>query len=131
MRTAKNKLEFEHRTGDPPYRLTRTRRLTAGEAARLGKIREAVMQEFPPTPGSPAAIAAGLRALNRQLKNARQAAGLTLAAVAKRSGIDKAALSRLENGHHDNPTLETILRYLAAIGKDIEWRFVNARSGKQ
>ena len=66
-----------------------------------------------------------MRSLRLQLKQTREAAGLSLADVARRSGIDKAALSRLENGHQENPTLETILRYLAAVGKDVEWRFVD------
>jgi transcriptional regulator with XRE-family HTH domain len=68
--------------------------------------------------------------LLHELKKAREETGLSLAQIAKRSGIDKAALSRLENGRHDNPTLETILRYLSAIGKDIEWRFVDAPAAK-
>ena len=57
----------------------------------------------------------------RQLKVARQTAGLSLAEVAKRSGIDKAALSRLENGHQANPTLFTLLRYADALGKVLTW----------
>jgi DNA-binding XRE family transcriptional regulator len=55
------------------------------------------------------------------LKKARAAAGLSLADVAERSGIDKAALSRLENGIHTNPTVETLLRYAAALGKRLRW----------
>ena len=42
--------------------------------------------------------------------------------VAERSGIDKAALSRLENGVHDNPTVETLMRYATAIGKRLTWK---------
>ena len=45
-----------------------------------------------------------------RVEEAREAAGLSLADVAERSGIDKAALSRLENGVHDNPTVETLTR---------------------
>jgi len=41
--------------------------------------------------------------------------------LAERSGIDKAALSRLENGVHDNPTVETLMRYAAALGKRLSW----------
>ena len=32
-------------------------------------------------------------------------------------GIDQPALSRLENGHTPNPTLDTLWRYAAALGK--------------
>jgi DNA-binding XRE family transcriptional regulator len=53
------------------------------------------------------------------LKKARAEAGLSLADVAERSGIDKAALSRLENGHHEHPTLATLGRYATAVGKQL------------
>jgi DNA-binding XRE family transcriptional regulator len=55
------------------------------------------------------------------LKQTREAAGLSLADVAARSGIDKAALSRLENGVSDNPTVLTLMRYAAALGKRLTW----------
>jgi transcriptional regulator with XRE-family HTH domain len=42
---------------------------------------------------------------------------LTLARLSARCGIDQPALSRLENGHTPNPTLDTLLRYAAALGK--------------
>jgi DNA-binding XRE family transcriptional regulator len=58
-----------------------------------------------------------LRQAMADLKHARTEAGLSLADVSERSGIDKAALSRLENGVHDNPTVETLVRYAAALGK--------------
>ena len=44
-------------------------------------------------------------------------AGLTLAEVSARCGIDWPALSRLENGHNRNPTLDTLWRYAAAVGR--------------
>jgi DNA-binding XRE family transcriptional regulator len=55
--------------------------------------------------------------LLRHLKALREAAGLTLADVSARCGIDQPALSRLENGHTPNPTLDTLWRYAAATGK--------------
>jgi DNA-binding XRE family transcriptional regulator len=61
----------------------------------------------------------------RQLKKAREAARLSLSEVAERSGIDKAALSRLENGHQPNPTLSTLLRYAEALGKELKWSLRN------
>src|SRR5438270_7406544 len=45
--------------------------------------------------------------LIRQLKASREAAGLTLADLSGRCGIDQPALSRLENGLTRNPTLDT------------------------
>lgn len=125
MSTSKQKQEYTHRAGDPPYRLTRTRRRSPAEVTRDQAVREAVLHEFPPAPGSPAALAVRLRLLRQQLKQARESAGLSLAQLAKRSGIDKAALSRLENGHVPNSGIETILRYVSALGKDIEWRLVD------
>ncbi len=41
---------------------------------------------------------------------------LSLADVAERSGMDKAFLSRLENGKVLNPTLSTLWRYADAVG---------------
>jgi DNA-binding XRE family transcriptional regulator len=55
--------------------------------------------------------------LLRNLRAFREEAGLTLADVSARCGIDQPALSRLENGHTPNPTLETLWRYAAAVGK--------------
>lgn len=51
------------------------------------------------------------------LRRYRELAGLSLGDVASRSGIDKASLSRLENGLYPNPTIGTLARYARAIGK--------------
>lgn len=58
-----------------------------------------------------------LRPFVDEIKRAREAAGLTLAEVSRRCGIDQPALSRLENGHNKNPTLDTLWRYAAAVGR--------------
>ena len=50
------------------------------------------------------------------LRKRRTGEGLSLDDVARASGIDKAYLSRLENGKVINPTFETLYRYAAAIG---------------
>src|SRR6266404_5076186 len=55
--------------------------------------------------------------LVRSLKASHEAAGLPLVEVSARCGIDQPALSRLENGHTQNPTLDTLWRYAAAVGK--------------
>jgi transcriptional regulator with XRE-family HTH domain len=67
-----------------------------------------------------------VRQLLHSLKHQREAAGLSLADVADRTGIDKAALSRLENGHQPNPTVETLYRYARGIGKQLAWTFRDA-----
>jgi transcriptional regulator with XRE-family HTH domain len=58
-----------------------------------------------------------LRPLVEEIKRNRESAGLTLAEVSRRCGIDQPALSRLENGHNKNPTLDTLWRYAAAVGR--------------
>ena len=51
------------------------------------------------------------------LKQARAEADLSLAAVAQRCGLDRAAISRLENGLYENTTLNTLNRLARAYGK--------------
>jgi hypothetical protein len=58
-----------------------------------------------------------LRPFVEEIKRAREAAGFTLADVSRRCGIDQPALSRLENGHNKNPTLDSLWRYAAAVGR--------------
>src|SRR5437868_8900812 len=58
-----------------------------------------------------------LRTFIRQLKAARESAGLTLADVSARSGIAVESLSRLETGAQTNPTWKTLGLYCAAIGR--------------
>jgi len=53
----------------------------------------------------------------RELKQARQEAGLTLAVMSQRTGMDQATLSRLENGRQPNPTVDTLWRYARAVGR--------------
>jgi len=60
-----------------------------------------------------------LRAMLATLKKHREHQGLSLADVASRSGMDRAAISRLENGVYVNPTVDTLYRYAQAIGADI------------
>jgi DNA-binding XRE family transcriptional regulator len=53
------------------------------------------------------------------LRKAREDAGLSLSDVETRTGIDKATLSRLETGKQTNPTVDTLVRYAAAVGKQL------------
>jgi ribosome-binding protein aMBF1 (putative translation factor) len=57
----------------------------------------------------------------RSLREARESAGLSLDEVASRSGIDKAQVSRLENGKVHDPRSRTLARYARAIGKRLTW----------
>jgi ribosome-binding protein aMBF1 (putative translation factor) len=90
--------------------------------ARVAADRSALDREFRET----GTIATGkvavaseetMRVFIGTLKREREAKGLSLADVAVRSGIDKGALSRLENGQQPNPTVNTLTRYADALGK--------------
>ena len=65
-----------------------------------------------------------LRLLVRGLRQMREHAQVSLTELSRRSAMDKAMLSRLENGHVANPGIETVSRYLNALGQEIEWRIV-------
>jgi predicted transcriptional regulator len=62
-----------------------------------------------------------------EILNARKAAGLTQAQVAERMGSTAPAVSRLEDalvtGKH-SPSLATLRKYAAALGKRVEVHFV-------
>jgi len=51
-----------------------------------------------------------------QFREAREAAGISLAELEQRTGIRKSVLSRLENSKAPNPTLATLQRYAEALG---------------
>lgn len=55
-----------------------------------------------------------------QLKKAREAAGLTLAQVAEKSGLATETLCRLENGQITNPTWKTLGMYAVAVGRKLK-----------
>jgi len=105
----------------------KTIELTAEQRAQHRAIREA-FREWHPGPeeliASGAAAQLGLNVIHfpaqellRRLKASRESAGLTLAEVSARCSIDQPALSRLEKGHSPNPTVDTLWRYAAALGK--------------
>src|SRR6266849_2790101 len=52
-----------------------------------------------------------------QLVEARQAAGLTQAEVAKRLGVSQAQVARIEKRGYDAYTLNTLRRYVQALGE--------------
>ena len=56
-------------------------------------------------------------ACRERLRPLREAAGLSLSDMATRTGMDRAAIQKLESGVHANPTISTINRYLHALGK--------------
>jgi transcriptional regulator with XRE-family HTH domain len=54
-------------------------------------------------------------------RDARVARGLSVSEVAERMGVDHAAVSRLESGKQANPTVNTVMRYIEAIGLRVAW----------
>ena len=70
-----------------------------------------------------------LRKAVLRLKQLREEAGLSLADVSERTGIDRAAICRLENGQHQNPTIGTLNRYADALGMRVSFQVVD--SGKR
>ena len=102
---------------------------TPDQQRRLEEVRERFQRE---RPGLEDLLASGdatevvpqgeyleLRAMLGTLKKHRERQGLSLTDVANRSGMDRAAISRLENGVYLNPTVDTLHRYAQAVGADI------------
>jgi DNA-binding Xre family transcriptional regulator len=102
------------------------RRATEVEKQRHAKIRDQILKELPEIrkhakqrlevlsrEGTP------LRQLLGALRAERERRGLSLNDIFQRTGIDRAALSRLENNEDANPTLSTLERYAEALGKQM------------
>jgi transcriptional regulator with XRE-family HTH domain len=56
-----------------------------------------------------------------RLRAERERQGLSLAEIADRTGIDRAAIHKVEIGLNKNPTCATLTRYAEALGVSIEW----------
>lgn len=114
-------------------RIFRANRKTPVERAREKTLREKLQKDTPSledliragecdpdavmTMGMYFDIQRALQALKRE----REQSGLSIGEVAERSGLDRAVISRLENGKQDNPTVATLMRYAAAVGKRFLW----------
>ena len=102
------------------------RKTTDEERARHAKVREQIAEELPDIrqrakqrlallkkEGTP------LRQVLAALRAERERQGLSLADIQERTGIDRAALSRLETNEDANPTLTTLERYAEAVGRQM------------
>ncbi|HVC99275.1 MAG TPA: helix-turn-helix transcriptional regulator [Pirellulales bacterium] len=109
----------------------------ADKTARLRADRERYQREKP-TPeqllaegGHKEFVSLGglvlIRSLMASLKKERESQGLTLAELSDRTGIDQAALSRLETGKNANPTVQTLFSIAIALGKLIVCDLQDAR----
>lgn len=108
----------------------KTYQLTEEDRARHRAIRE----KFKDSPSYDELVARGeidpdntvmtgtfwlLTVFTATLRAERERQGLSLADVSERSGIDRATISKLETHKSLNPTIDTLCRYAAALGKDI------------
>ncbi len=102
------------------------RKATDEELQRHAKVREQIAQELPELKQRARAKLAllkkegtPLRQVLAALRMERERQGLSLTDINQRTGIDRAALSRLENNEDANPTLNTLERYADAVGKQM------------
>ncbi len=111
--------------------ITRDRKLTPQEAAKYRKIREEVELEKPEIiakaqQARTEARRQQLAAIMQELRAAREAKGLSLADIYQRTGIDRSAISKLENVTNENPTIDTLLRYAEVVGKRLQIQVVDS-----
>src|SRR5215207_10184779 len=111
-------------------RIQQKRELTPEQLAEIQAAREKFQRERPTmeqlvASGDaahepiPQGVYLELRALLTALRKEREKAGLSLADLSERTGMDRAALSRLETGQVPNPTVDTVLRYATGLGKRV------------
>lgn len=103
-------------------RKVRKENLRPDDASKYRSIRNRVADELPDLitrREERVAVGDQLQRLCEQLKVAREAKGLSLAAVSEMTGMDRSAISKLESGQRGNPTMDTLVRYAEAVGKHV------------
>ena len=103
-------------------RVSRGRKLTPQEASHYRQLRADIERDKPAINAEIRARLAEqceLAAVFAELKQVRQALGLSLADIQQRTGIDRSALSKLETGQRANFTLDTVRKYAQAVGKRV------------
>ena len=68
-------------------------------------------------------------ALIRELFLARQHSGLTQESIAQKIGTTKSAVSRLESGGKHIPSITTLMKYVEAVGCELEIKLVPKNTG--
>ena len=116
----------------------RARHRTPEARAEEAQVREVLEREYRETgtlkgtgDGTTMGDLVAFRRFIMSLRRERERLGLSLSDVAERAGIDKGALSRLENGQQLNPTVNTLARYAHALGKSLAWGMVDASDLEQ
>jgi DNA-binding phage protein len=109
------------------------REATVDEQERHRRIREQIQQELPDIEQRAKqhladAMQRGIAIQQTMavLKAERRKKGLSLSEMKERTGIERSTLSRLENQADANPTIQTLTRYAAAVGKKVLVVFVDA-----
>lgn len=120
------------------------RRLTRDERQRVEQLHAQIEQEKPEilsrakrmkaeidarTTGAATSDLASeaLNEAQQAIRHERRTQGYSLAEMERRTGISKPFLSRLERDSEANPTLETLSRIAAALGKRIHISLVDAK----
>jgi hypothetical protein len=93
------------------------RRFSDEERVRHARIREAAMKDFPPKPGS--GRKPSPPGISSQIRQAREARGLTWYALAKQAGIpNQATIRDIEQGK--DVKLSNLQAVAAALGLELE-----------
>lgn len=112
-------------------RQSRGRRLTPEEAAKYRQARADIETERPAIEAeirSRMAELDELASVFSELRRIREQQGLSLADLHARTGIDRSTLSKLENGQRANFTLDTVVRYADAVGKQVMFALADKAS---
>jgi transcriptional regulator with XRE-family HTH domain len=89
----------------------RARHRTPEYRAEEQRVRELARRDFPPATPDPE-----LATLLAAMKSERQRRNVSLTEMQERTGIDRATISKVENGHVPNPTWATLRAYAGALG---------------
>jgi DNA-binding Xre family transcriptional regulator len=103
-------------------RVMRKSALSADEARTAKHLRESIAGELDSIRSRAKQLLAEARAVKAvcaALRDARREQGFTLGDLERMTGIDRSALSKLERGERPNITFETLVRYAAALGKQL------------
>ncbi|MGC8553273.1 MAG: helix-turn-helix domain-containing protein [Phycisphaerae bacterium] len=112
----------------PEIRRRIHRRLTAAERRRHQMLLAEVAGEESAIKARGRAVIEAhdhLQQTLQKLKAVRTRRGLSLMELSRRSGIDRARLSRLESDAHANPTLNTVNCIASALGVELRIAIVS------
>lgn len=115
------KIELVQYHGDPPHRWYRITPVTPTQKRVNKRVSQQVKKDLEEMGYHPRA--SSLVAIGQEIRQAREAQGLSLGNLAQQSGLEKASISRIESGKNPNPSLRTLSRLAKALNKSLEVRF--------